>query len=227
MEYKCDICGAPATVHITKIVNGQKIKMHLCQACAQKNADLYSSGFPAEIFPQIKKLEEKILDMAASLPKPSKETEASCPKCGTTFQEFEKRGRFSCPECYKAFEKRVLEIMAQLHGAIKHAGKTPKSLSKHNACKEDSNQTELPFANSESGETPKESGADFDFEKFASETFAEIMASKESLETPKQEPEEKEDSIISLKKELDCAIKDERYEDAAKIRDKINALEKK
>ena len=64
MEYKCDICGAPATVHITKIVNGQKIKMHLCQACAQKNANLYSSGFPAEIFPQIKKLEEKILDMA-------------------------------------------------------------------------------------------------------------------------------------------------------------------
>lgn len=225
MEYKCDICGAPATVHITKIVNGQKIKMHLCQACAQKNANLYSSGFPAEIFPQIKKLEEKILDMASSLPKPAKETEISCPKCGTTFQEFEKRGRFSCPECYKAFEKRVLEIMAQLHGAIKHVGKTPKSLSKHNR-KEDLNQTELPLANSESGEnSPCEDG--LDFEKFASETLAEIMASKESLENPKPKSETKEDSINSLKKELDCAIKDERYEDAAKIRDKINALEKK
>lgn len=225
MEYKCDICGAPATVHITKIVNGQKIKMHLCQACAQKNANLYSSGFPAEIFPQIKKLEEKILDMASSLPKPAKETEISCPKCGTTFQEFEKRGRFSCPECYKAFEKRVLEIMAQLHGAIKHVGKTPKSLSKHNR-KEDLNQTELPLANSESGEnSPCEDG--LDFEKFASETLAEIMASKESLENPKPKSETNEDSINSLKKELDCAIKDERYEDAAKIRDKINALEKK
>lgn len=225
MEYKCDICGAPATVHITKIVNGQKIKMHLCQACAQKNANLYSSGFPAEIFPQIKKLEEKILDMASSLPKPAKETEISCPKCGTTFQEFEKRGRFSCPECYKAFEKRVLEIMAQLHGAIKHVGKTPKSLSKHNR-KEDLNQTELPLANSESGEnSPCEDG--LDFEKFASETLAEIMASKESLENPKPKSETTEDSINSLKKELDCAIKDERYEDAAKIRDKINALEKK
>ncbi len=225
MEYKCDICGAPATVHITKIVNGQKIKMHLCQACAQKNANLYSSGFPAEIFPQIKKLEEKILDMASSLPKPIKETEISCPKCGTTFQEFEKRGRFSCPECYKAFEKRVLEIMAQLHGAIKHVGKTPKSLSKHKQ-KEDSNQTELPLANAESGEnSPCEDG--LDFEKFASETLAEIMASKESLENPKPKSEPEEDSINSLKKELDCAIKDERYEDAAKIRDKINALEKK
>lgn len=225
MEYKCDICGAPATVHITKIVNGQKIKMHLCQACAQKNANLYSSGFPAEIFPQIKKLEEKILDMASSLPKPTKETEISCPKCGTTFQEFEKRGRFSCPECYKAFEKRVLEIMAQLHGAIKHVGKTPKSFLKHKQ-KEDSNQTELPLANAESGEnSPSEDG--LDFEKFASETLAEIMASKESLENPKPKSESKEDSINSLKKELDCAIKDERYEDAAKIRDKINALEKK
>lgn len=226
MEYKCDICGAPATVHITKIVNGQKIKMHLCQACAQKNADLYSSGFPAEIFPQIKKLEEKILDMASSLPKASKDAEISCPKCGTTFQEFEKRGRFSCPECYKAFEKRVLEIMAQLHGAIKHAGKSPKSQSKRISLEKDANQTELPFANPESAETPHES-ADLDFEKFASETFAEIMASKESPESPKQKSESKDSSISSLKKELDCAIKDERYEDAAIIRDKINALEKK
>lgn len=221
MEYKCDICGSPATVHITKIVNGQKVKMHLCQNCAQKNADLYSTDFPAEIFPQIKKLEEKILDMANSMPKPpSKDKDIVCPKCGTSFQEFEKKGRFSCQECYKTFEKRVLEIMAQLHGAIKHIGKTPKS-SEKNIAKTSGNQIELSFDN----QSPDDD--DLDFEKFAAETFAEIMASKESLEnqTPKQEV--KPDSLSSLKKELDSAIKDERYEDAAKIRDKINALENK
>ncbi len=221
MDYKCDICGSPATVHITKIVNGQKVKMHLCQGCAQKNADLCSAGFPPEIFPQIKKLEEKIMDMASSLPKTSKDKNLVCPKCGTSFEEFEKRGRFSCPECYKTFEKRVLEIMAQLHGAIKHIGKTPKSIDKSSLKKEDDIQPELPL-----GDLQNQDDDDLDFEKFASETFAELMAEKENLEKPKP-AKEKPVSLNDLKKKLDSAIKDERYEDAAKLRDQINALENK
>ncbi|MBO7520966.1 MAG: UvrB/UvrC motif-containing protein [Opitutales bacterium] len=219
MEYKCDICGAPATVHITKIVNGQKIKMHLCQSCAQKNAELYSSGFPADIFPQIKKLEEKIMDMASSAKTPEISPQI-CPKCGSTFADFEKSGRFSCPECYKAFESRVLQILAQMHGAIKHIGKTPKKHSSKFENREGDIQTELHFPPDDSSEN-----GGLDIEKFAEETLAKIIQAKENL---KAEPAKKlpEDELKRLKSELEAAVKEERYEDAAALRDKINSLEK-
>lgn len=222
MEYKCDICGAPATVHITKIVNGQKIKMHLCQSCAQKNAELYSAGFPADIFPQIKKLEEKILDMASAARQPEAGAEV-CPKCGTTFAQFEKNGRFSCPECYKAFERHVLQILAQMHGAVKHTGKTPKSgKTRRKKAPADENQTEIHFADFESSALAGEKEGDFDFEKFAQDTLGKILGQKESLGAEKAKPESE---LQRLKEMLSLAVKEERYEDAASLRDKINALE--
>ena len=60
-EYKCDICGNPATVHITKIIDGKKITIHLCSACAEK-ASLEAINLPAEIFPKIQELEKQIAD---------------------------------------------------------------------------------------------------------------------------------------------------------------------
>ncbi|MBR4596890.1 MAG: UvrB/UvrC motif-containing protein [Opitutales bacterium] len=216
MEYKCDICGAPATVHITKIVNGQKIKMHLCQNCAQKNAELCSPWFPADIFPQIKKLEEKILDIASAAANPPEANAQACPKCGSTFAEFEKNGRFSCPECYKAFGGRVLQILAQMHGAVKHIGKTPKTHSKKSK-KGDERQTELQF--------PQDDCGGLDIEKLAEETLAKIIGSKQKPSAAKQGSPK--DELQQLKSELEKAVKEERYEDAASLRDKINSLESK
>jgi len=34
MKFKCDKCSKPATIHLTEIIDGEKIEKHLCQDCA-------------------------------------------------------------------------------------------------------------------------------------------------------------------------------------------------
>ncbi len=203
MEYKCDMCGAPATVHITKIVNGQKIKMHLCQSCAEKNADLSSAGFPADIFPKIKKLEEQILKAVPVQPEGG--ATAVCPRCGTPFSEFEKRGRFSCPECYSAFGGKVRGLLSQMHGAVRHTGKVPRRFaSAAKAVAGDDRQIEIPLDLS------------------ASSLSAEIPSGQDA---PVQAPPPPQETVEELKERLAEAVRDERYEDAAVIRDRINSMD--
>ncbi|MFH1542240.1 MAG: AAA family ATPase [bacterium] len=43
-SYKCDVCGNPATVHITKIINGKKIVRHLCSDHAAQEGFFPSTG---------------------------------------------------------------------------------------------------------------------------------------------------------------------------------------
>ena len=50
-EYKCDICGKPATVHITKIIDSKKVKIHLCSECAEK-ASMDAINMPEQILPK-------------------------------------------------------------------------------------------------------------------------------------------------------------------------------
>lgn len=217
MEYKCDMCGAPATVHITKIIDGKKIKMHLCAKCAEKNSALASAGFPVDIIPNIKKLEEQLLSSSSGL---KSNSTLICPSCGTTFEEFEKRGRFSCPECYAAFKSKITDILAQMHGAIKHIGKRPKIHDKSKKVQaKDARQIEIPFAGSDD-----ESRKNSNLEDVAKALFDEAQDLEESQKS-ENEAQSTEDILTSLKSQLESAISDERYEDAAQIRDKINALQ--
>ena len=42
---KCDLCGKPATVHLTQIVNSKMHKVDLCEACAQAKGVTDPGGF--------------------------------------------------------------------------------------------------------------------------------------------------------------------------------------
>lgn len=51
-SYKCEVCGKPATVHITKIMNGKKIVRHLCaQHAAEEGLLPGAAGFDELGFP--------------------------------------------------------------------------------------------------------------------------------------------------------------------------------
>lgn len=129
-DYKCDICGKKATVHITKIINGQKFKIHLCEDCAKEN--------PAQIEALVNT--QIALGQAQAAPDtvesdggnaPEKVSAAKkCPNCEAEFSHFEKTGRVSCAYCYEAFADKFDEILMQMHGSNRHCGKTPKVLEK-------------------------------------------------------------------------------------------------
>jgi len=111
-----------AQVHLTQIVNNQKMSLSLCKECAA------ARGFHSPLDNMPFPLAEILSGMAATLPGTEKEAEGeklTCGQCGLTFQQFTRQGRFGCGECYRAFRTRLEPIMRKIHGASLHQGQSP------------------------------------------------------------------------------------------------------
>lgn len=162
----CEECGKkPATVHITKIENGKKTDIHLCEQCAlSKNPFVINTSF------SINDLLTGMLNNAASLPiKVDFLDDPKCSVCGLNYSHFRETGRFGCSNCYKSFGERLNPLFRRLHGNISHTGKIPVR------------------------------------------TGGKLQKARD---------------IEKLKAELAAAVKNEEYEKAAEIRDKIRELDK-
>lgn len=119
----CNECGKrPATVHITKIENGKKTNMHLCEQCAlAKGALSMNTGF------SINDLLAGMLNTGTPLPiKVDFMDNPSCPVCGMKYSRFRETGRFGCGSCYKSFGDRLTPLFRRIHGNINHTGKIPQ-----------------------------------------------------------------------------------------------------
>ncbi|WP_055105041.1 UvrB/UvrC motif-containing protein [Paenibacillus ihumii] len=127
----CQECGKrPATLHFTKIVNGEKTEFHICEACAREKGELIpgtSGGF------SIHNLLSGLLDFT-----PGSHTQGSkapenlrCEECGLTYSQFSKIGRFGCSSCYKYFNGRLDPLFKRVHGNTVHVGKVPKRVGGH------------------------------------------------------------------------------------------------
>lgn len=124
MNMLCQDCNKrEAQVHLTQIVNNEKVTLSLCKECAAArgfHSPLDNVPFPlAEILsglvhpgPEVEKV-------------PPKE-ELTCTACGLTFTQFTRQGRFGCGECYNAFRPRLEVIMRKIHGASLHRGRNPE-----------------------------------------------------------------------------------------------------
>lgn len=119
----CQECGKrPATLHFTKIVNGEKTEFHICEACARERGEMIpgtANGF------SIHNLLSGLLDYEPSSSS-VKQTALRCETCGLTYSQFGKLGRFGCSECYKYFNDRLDPLLKRVHGNTIHVGKVPK-----------------------------------------------------------------------------------------------------
>ena len=123
----CPECNKrEATIHLTQIVNNQKISVSMCQECAEKfgfHSPLDNGPFP---------LAEILSGMSKDLPqrrRPDATANLECPKCHMTYDEFAQRGRFGCGSCYAAFRPYLEEILRKIHGASLHRGQDPAAAS--------------------------------------------------------------------------------------------------
>ncbi|AIQ65762.1 excinuclease ABC subunit B [compost metagenome] len=124
----CQECGArPATLHFTKIVNGEKTEFHICEHCAREKGELIpgtSGGF------SIHSLLSGLLDLeGASKGKTAAAStvqDVRCEECGMTYGQFSKLGRFGCSSCYKYFDKGLDPLFKRVHGSTAHVGKVPR-----------------------------------------------------------------------------------------------------
>lgn len=127
---ECQECHErPAALHFSKIVNGEKTEVYVCEVCAKEKGYMgydeegYSlhnllSGLFNFDHPQVNG------QQATSTPSPYV---IKCPGCGMTYEQFKRKGKFGCAECYETFSDRLNPIFKRVHsGNTRHYGKIPR-----------------------------------------------------------------------------------------------------
>lgn len=130
MKFECEKCQREATVHLTEIINGQKIERHLCEECAGTEGITIKAQMPIS-----KIIEELMLQSSAE----KEFADLRCSVCGISFLEFRRDGLLGCPHDYEAFEHVLVGLLERSHqGRSCHVGKVPA-----NAAKSERIQNEL------------------------------------------------------------------------------------
>ena len=118
----CQNCGEnEANVRYTKIVNGVKKEMVLCEKCAHElgigdmnfNMPISFSSFLGDFFEEEKDF----------LPSFMKEEKITCDKCGMTYEDFINTGKFGCENCYEIFSSKIDSILKNILGGNRHIGR--------------------------------------------------------------------------------------------------------
>lgn len=115
----CDQCHErEAVIHLTQIVNEQVTTLHLCERCAAEKGVESPGGVTKT------PLGSFLAAMGKNLPETEPVAQAgdTCPRCGASLQDFRESGRLGCPECYRAFEVPLRELLRRLHGSTHHVG---------------------------------------------------------------------------------------------------------
>ncbi len=126
----CQECKErPATLHFTKIINGEKTEIHLCDKCAQEKGDLFMFGGVSGF--SVNNLLAGLLNVSPGFqqtgedPFPKQEV-IQCDHCSMTYDQFVQIGRFGCAQCYESFKDQLDPIFRRLHsGNTSHEGKIP------------------------------------------------------------------------------------------------------
>ena len=114
--HKCQRCQSPATLHITEILGPtQYEEVHLCEQCATK----YSQEGPAK-GAAVKGVKELTAEGEEGL-----FSQHACPQCGIKFVDFRNSGRLGCPHDYASFREDLVPLLENIHGEVRHCGKTP------------------------------------------------------------------------------------------------------
>jgi protein arginine kinase activator len=110
-----------AIIHLTQITGNETTVLDLCADCAARRGfenPLANSPFPLGDF--LASMVEKSLTKSTG-----SQQQLKCDKCGLTFAEFSKTGRFGCGGCYAAFHAPLDDLLRKIHGSNRHTGKLP------------------------------------------------------------------------------------------------------
>jgi protein arginine kinase activator len=121
----CQECDErQATLHFTKIVNGEKTEFHICETCAKEKGEVLP-GMDNTF--SIHNLLSGLLNFDTPNVSPTYSQTLRCKRCGLTYAQFSRSGRFGCSECYTSFGERLEPLFRRVHsGNISHHGKIPR-----------------------------------------------------------------------------------------------------
>lgn len=223
----CDIChNKPAKIFYTEIINGEKKEQHLCEDCAGEYAAFALKDKLGNEIPISSILSGILANYAKGLASQSR-PQPSCSRCGMTFDQFKKSGKFGCAECYNAFSMIIDKNLRNIQGADEHFGKEPINpiklqLTSDMPGQQDvqpvSQATEGPLETVDASQTPPVTT------KATLET-ARKHSSKKRGKAAESEKTVDSTSVEELRKLMAQAVAGEDYEEAARLRDMIHARE--
>ncbi|WP_411679954.1 UvrB/UvrC motif-containing protein [Clostridium thailandense] len=129
----CELCKKnEASVHITKILNGHRQELNICEKCAKEKGEFnfYNNLEGASTF-SFQNILSGMMDYIGSNNAAKESSYPYCENCGTSYTEFKQRGLTGCSECYKNFNETMYPIIKRVQGNVEHTGKIPKKLGKH------------------------------------------------------------------------------------------------
>jgi len=113
---QCSGCNKKTTIHFTQIINNKVYKLDMCEDCPLKKEVIDPGNFSlTDIF--------NVGDSGNH--GPQQNGDLVCESCGLTQVDFEKRGRFGCPDCYTYFASAVDVLVKDMHYGTSHRGKKP------------------------------------------------------------------------------------------------------
>jgi protein arginine kinase activator len=124
----CQRCNQrDATMHFTKILNGEKSEFHLCETCARENGEfMMKPGGDFSFHNLLSGLLGFEQPGAFQISGQKQQAHNRCNTCGLTYQQFAEYGRFGCADCYQSFGPRLEPLLRRIHGgATTHSGKLP------------------------------------------------------------------------------------------------------
>ena len=209
---RCERCGVELTNKIIKIND-----VPYCENCARimgygkflrSPEEMLGSAFSPfdEIASSIMQMNE--LDFGNSA--------LSCPKCGMTLRDFERKGRLGCIECYNTFNDHIVKEMFKQQGESTYGGRMPAQTAElsgiesgaPSAPKSDVPAEKLPVNEEEkaveaAAESEAEETADLKtqaLEKLAKFEKADLgMLSDEDLQTAIKLAADNEDYVLASK----------------------------
>ncbi len=115
---KCQRCPKTATLHITEVIGEDRYEeVHLCEDCAKKYL-----VEPQKVAPGKSDATEAVEEVESPHAGPV------CEVCGISYLEFRNHGRFGCSHDYDFFKGELLPLLENIHGDVRHLGKTPHRL---------------------------------------------------------------------------------------------------
>ena len=227
----CEICNEnEARITYTEIINGVKREQHLCENCAAKQAPFNLMERLGSDIPLGNILSGLLQNFARGL-NASQEKESICGRCGMSASEFAKNGKLGCPECYSAFAPILEKNLKTVQGACENRGKRPLNarlfeIPSVSQQKDEDISTSGPDASAKPGDTLGTAGTLDDI--IGAPSKPKRSAGRKPSERKKKNVKETtNDEIAELRSRMNKAVSVEDYEEAARLRDKLHALEKK
>ncbi len=187
-QHKCNICGAPATIHFTQVIDGKIFSAHLCEKCASMCG---AKKFPLMKFAEMlarKVLGKELCKEVFEPENPAKRAKKTCPNCGMTDREFSRAEILGCPKCCETFATELDEILLKIQKTKSHVSATKSSDKKNNEQKT-KERKEGDFSEEQLRELIKSSVAKDDYETAA---FARDLLRGKTKKAPNTERTERQ-----------------------------------